>query len=197
MDEARQVWREFFHQPMDVKQAYANTPKTYEGYGNRLGLRKDSDRRIFKASGELLWAFNEDIINKCGLKEDVLQNAFGGEDIGACLRAFRSVTFSHWITVKPASHAFIVNIGDQIQVLSNGIYKSVEHRVIVNSAEERVSLAFFYNPKSDLMIEPAKELLTTHNIPPLYPPRTFINYRLYIRTKGPQGITVRESNKLD
>lgn len=86
-----------------------------------------------------------------GLKEGFLQKAFGGEDIGACLR----VNFypkcpqpdltlglsSHsdpggmtlllpdqnvpglqvrrddgWITVKPTPHAFIVNIGDQIQV---------------------------------------------------------------------------------
>ncbi|KAF3619849.1 putative phosphoinositide phospholipase C 6-like [Capsicum annuum] len=28
MDEARQVWREFFHQSMDVKQTYASTPRT-------------------------------------------------------------------------------------------------------------------------------------------------------------------------
>lgn len=40
MDEAQQVWREFFHQPMDVKQSYANMPKTYEGYGSRLGVEK-------------------------------------------------------------------------------------------------------------------------------------------------------------
>lgn len=59
--------------------------------------------------------------------------------------------------------------------------------MIVNLAEERVSLFSFYNSKSDLMIEPVTELLTIYNIPPLYPPRTFDQYRLYIRTKGPQG----------
>ncbi|KAL0303842.1 UNVERIFIED_CONTAM: putative 2-oxoglutarate-dependent dioxygenase JRG21 [Sesamum radiatum] len=37
---AREVWRQFFHQPMDVKQGYANRPKTYEGYGSRLGVEK-------------------------------------------------------------------------------------------------------------------------------------------------------------
>ena len=40
MDRAREVWRQFFHSPMEVKQAYANTPKTYEGYGSRLGVEK-------------------------------------------------------------------------------------------------------------------------------------------------------------
>ncbi|VVB13213.1 unnamed protein product [Arabis nemorensis] len=37
--------------------------------------------------------------------------------------------------------------------------KSVEHRVIVNSEKDRVSLAFFYNPKSDIPIQPLQELL--------------------------------------
>ncbi|RDX67876.1 putative 2-oxoglutarate-dependent dioxygenase [Mucuna pruriens] len=91
-----------------------------------------------------------------------------------------------WITVKPIPNAFIINMGDQIQVLSNAIYKSIEHRVIVNSNKDRVSLAFFYNPRSDIPIEPAKELVTMDR-PALYPPMTFDEYRLYIRTRGPSG----------
>lgn len=99
-----------------------------------------------------------------------------------------------WVTVNPISDAFIVNIGDQMQVLSNAIYKSVEHRVIVNSAKERVSLAFFYNPKSDIPIAPASELVTEDR-PALYPAMTFDEYRLYIRTKGPRGKSQVESLK--
>ncbi|XP_076912201.1 jasmonate-induced oxygenase 2-like [Bidens hawaiensis] len=97
-----------------------------------------------------------------------------------------------WITVKPAPHAIIVNIGDQIQVLTNGIYKSVEHRVIVNPDKERVSLAYFFNPKSDVLIKPATELVTSTK-PSLYQPMTFDEYRLFIRTKGPQGKSQLES----
>ena len=78
------------------------------------------------------------------------------------------------------------------QVLSNAIYKSVEHRVIVNSNKDRVSLALFYNPKSDLLIEPAKELVTKDR-PALYQPMTFDEYRLYIRMKGPCGKAQVES----
>lgn len=99
-----------------------------------------------------------------------------------------------WVTVKPVPNAFIVNMGDQIQVLSNAIYKSVEHRVIVNSVKDRVSLALFYNPKSDLLIEPAKAFVTEDR-PALYPPMTFDEYRLYIRTKGPCGKAQVESLK--
>ncbi|KAK3406847.1 hypothetical protein EUGRSUZ_K02978 [Eucalyptus grandis] len=91
-----------------------------------------------------------------------------------------------WVTVEPIPNAFIVNLGDQMQVVTNAIYRSVEHRVIVNSAKERVSLAFFYNPKSDLLIQPAEEFVTEDR-PALYSPMTYEEYRTYIRTKGPRG----------
>lgn len=71
-------------------------------------------------------------------------------------------------------------------MLSNAIYKSVEHRVIVNSGQERISLACFYNPKSDLLIQPAAELLEPDR-PALYPPMTYDEYRLHVRTKGLGG----------
>lgn len=254
MESAQEVWRQFFHQPMEVKQGYANSPKTYEGYGSRLGVEKGAvldwsdyyflhylpcnlrdfnkwpslpislrevideySREIVRLGGVLLKILSINL----GLREDFLQNSFGGDNIGACLRVNfypkcpqpdltlglsshsdpGGMTFllpdpdvpglqvrrcDDWVTVKPAPHAFIVNIGDQIQVLSNAIYKSVEHRVIVNSAQERISLAYFYNPKSDLLIQPAKELLASDK-PALYPSMTFDQYRLFIRTKGPKG----------
>ena len=80
------------------------------------------------------------------------------------------------------------------KVISNAMYRSVEHRVIVNSDKERVSLAFFYNPKSDILIAPAKKLVTPER-PALYPPMTFDEYRLFIRTKGPRGKSQVESLK--
>lgn len=40
MRHAREVWRGFFHLPMEEKQRYANSPATYEGYGSRLGVEK-------------------------------------------------------------------------------------------------------------------------------------------------------------
>ncbi|KAK9742346.1 hypothetical protein RND81_03G165700 [Saponaria officinalis] len=40
MDQAQQTWRDFFHLPMENKQKYGNSPRTYEGYGSRLGVEK-------------------------------------------------------------------------------------------------------------------------------------------------------------
>ncbi|KAI3945024.1 hypothetical protein MKW92_005597 [Papaver armeniacum] len=52
-----------------------------------------------------------------------------------------------WVPVKPLSNAFIVNIGDILEIMSNGIYRSVEHRATVNSTKERLSVATFHSPK--------------------------------------------------
>lgn len=52
----------------------------------------------------------------------------------------------------------------------------------VSAAEERLSLAFFYNPRSDLPVAPMPELG-----PPLYPEMTFDEYRAHIRRRGLSG----------
>ncbi|MQM03294.1 hypothetical protein Taro_036068 [Colocasia esculenta] len=98
----------------------------------------------------------------------------------------------NWVTVQPRPGNFIVNIGDQLQLLSNGVYKSVEHRVVVNPVEERISFAFFYNPRGDLKLGPLPELVMPDR-PALYQPMTFDEYRKYIRLNGPRGKLQLES----
>ncbi|OMO80310.1 Oxoglutarate/iron-dependent dioxygenase [Corchorus olitorius] len=72
-----------------------------------------------------------------------------------------------WIPVKPLPNAFVINIGDSFEIVSNGIYRSIEHRVTVNSVKERVSIATFYDPKLDVEMGPAPSLITAQN-PPLF-----------------------------
>ncbi|KAJ8545369.1 hypothetical protein K7X08_017952 [Anisodus acutangulus] len=42
-----------------------------------------------------------------------------------------------WVPIKLLPNALIVNIGDIMEVVSNGVYRSTEHRAIVNSDKER------------------------------------------------------------
>ncbi|RVW95250.1 Codeine O-demethylase [Vitis vinifera] len=65
-----------------------------------------------------------------------------------------------WIPITPLPNAFIVNIGDILEIFSNGIYKSIEHRAVVNSVKERLSIATFYNPQMDAEIGPVPSLIT-------------------------------------
>ncbi|XVE88299.1 hypothetical protein DITRI_Ditri19aG0058800 [Diplodiscus trichospermus] len=65
-----------------------------------------------------------------------------------------------WIPVKPLPNAFVINIGDVMEIVSNGIYRSIEHRATVNRAKERLSVATFYNPMLDGDLGPAPSLIT-------------------------------------
>ncbi|KZV46816.1 1-aminocyclopropane-1-carboxylate oxidase 5-like [Dorcoceras hygrometricum] len=64
-----------------------------------------------------------------------------------------------WIDVQPIKNAIVINTGDQIEVLSNGKYKSFWHRVLALPEGNRRSIASFYNPSFKAIIEPAKELV--------------------------------------
>ncbi|XP_027090249.1 protein LATERAL BRANCHING OXIDOREDUCTASE 1-like [Coffea arabica] len=68
-----------------------------------------------------------------------------------------------WILVKPIPNAYIINIGDIIQVWSNDKYESVEHRAILNSETERFSIPFFFNPAHYTWVEPLEELINEQN----------------------------------
>ncbi|KAL1346052.1 hypothetical protein HN51_019722 [Arachis hypogaea] len=77
-----------------------------------------------------------------------------------------------WIHVKPNPGALVINIGDLFQALSNGIYKSIKHRVVVSQKEERYSVAFFYCPLLETLIQSH-----SHTKPAMYKNFTFREYR--------------------
>ncbi|XP_051135476.1 protein SRG1-like [Andrographis paniculata] len=72
-----------------------------------------------------------------------------------------------WVPVEPSDGAFIVNLGDVMEIISNGVYKSIEHRVLVNSSKERLSVATFYIPNVESELGPAQSLLG-HDNPPVF-----------------------------
>ncbi|CAL5069549.1 unnamed protein product [Urochloa decumbens] len=80
-----------------------------------------------------------------------------------------------WVAVNPVPGALVINIGDQMQALSNDRYKSVLHRVIVNSESERISVPTFYCPSPDAVIAPA-EALVDGDHPLAYRPFTYQEY---------------------
>uniref|UniRef100_A0ACD5XVP1 Uncharacterized protein n=1 Tax=Avena sativa TaxID=4498 RepID=A0ACD5XVP1_AVESA len=64
-----------------------------------------------------------------------------------------------WLLVEPLPGALIVNVGDHLEIFSNGRYKSVLHRVRVNSTRSRISVASLHSLPSERVIGPAPELL--------------------------------------
>ena len=57
-----------------------------------------------------------------------------------------------WVDVPHVDGAFVVNLGDLLMRWTNDIYVSTPHRVIP-PARERYSVAFFFQPNADTMVE--------------------------------------------
>ncbi|KAH9298920.1 hypothetical protein KI387_030602, partial [Taxus chinensis] len=64
-----------------------------------------------------------------------------------------------WIPVTAAPGALLVNVADQIEIITNGRYKSVEHRVVVEKEKPRISIPIFCDAAPKAIIKPAPELL--------------------------------------
>ncbi|CAI9095465.1 OLC1v1031420C1 [Oldenlandia corymbosa var. corymbosa] len=64
-----------------------------------------------------------------------------------------------WVPIRPLPGAIIVNIGDAMEIMSNGEYRSIEHRALVNSQKERISIAAFHSPSAEAKIGPQPDLL--------------------------------------
>ena len=87
------------------------------------------------------------------------------------------------------------------QVLSNGLYKSTIHRAVVNSSVSRISIASFYCPSNDAMIEPASSLINPRN-PARYGKFTYKEYYRKFWSKNLDGracldlFSVNDANRL-
>lgn len=89
-----------------------------------------------------------------------------------------------WVDVPPMRHSIVVNLGDQLEVITNGRYKSVMHRVLAQPDGNRMSLASFYNPGGDAVIFPAPALVKADEAAGAYPKFVFDDYmKLYVRHK--------------
>ena len=65
---------------------------------------------------------------------------------------------SRWIDAPPIPGAFLCNIGDMLERLTRGIYRSTPHRVVNTSRRDRLSFPFFFDPGFDARIRPIEGL---------------------------------------
>ena len=77
----------------------------------------------------------------------------------------------NWVDGTPIRGAFVINIGDLIQKLTNDIYLANMHRVINTSGRERYSIPFFIDADFDAVIAPLPSCVTEAN-PQRYQPVT-------------------------
>jgi isopenicillin N synthase-like dioxygenase len=61
---------------------------------------------------------------------------------------------SGWIDAPPIPGSFVCNIGDMLDRMTQGLYRSTPHRVQNLSASNRLSFPFFFDPNFNVEVKP-------------------------------------------
>jgi len=103
--------------------------------------------RIFEyppaLAGDQSWGVGEH--TDYGLLTLLAQDELGGLQVK---------TAAGWIDAPPIEGVLICNIGDMLDRLTGGVYRSTPHRVRNLSGKSRLSFPFFFDPAFDAIIEP-------------------------------------------
>ncbi|XP_020218690.1 protein SRG1 [Cajanus cajan] len=92
-----------------------------------------------------------------------------------------------WFKVPIVPHALLINVGDQMEILSNGIFRSPVHRAVINAENERLTVAMFCTPDPEKEIKPLDKLVNESR-PALYRPvkkYTEIYFQYYQQGRRP------------
>lgn len=104
-----------------------------------------------------------------GLLTLLTQNSIGGLQINHR---------GKWVNVNPLPNSILVNTADQLEAASNGRYRSILHRVVLNNKDTRMSIVTANGPNLDAIVGPVPELLEKED--PLF---KGINYKDYFEIK--------------
>ncbi|KAB1216150.1 Gibberellin 2-beta-dioxygenase 1 [Morella rubra] len=86
-----------------------------------------------------------------------------------------SLKDGNWISVPPDQNSFFINVGDSLQVMTNGRFQSVKHRVLTNGLKSRVSMIYFGGPPLSEKIAPIPSLMEGEKS--LYKEFTWFEYK--------------------
>ena len=102
--------------------------------------------RIFNyppPSDPTLWGVGEH--TDYGLLTILLQDDVGGLEVRSR---------SRWVSAPPVPGSFVCNIGDMLDRMTRGAFRSTPHRVRNPSARERLSFPFFFDPNFFARVQP-------------------------------------------
>jgi isopenicillin N synthase-like dioxygenase len=107
------------------------------------------------------------------------------DDVGGLEARTRA---GQWIAAPPMQDAFVVNIGDCLMRWTNDVYVSTPHRVINRSGRERYSIAYFFDPNPDALVEAIPSCVPAGGAP-LYPPILGADYlKMRLDASKPAGM---------
>ncbi|XP_066395803.1 2'-deoxymugineic-acid 2'-dioxygenase-like [Miscanthus floridulus] len=101
-----------------------------------------------------------------------------------------------WIRVQPVPGAFVVSFGHQLEIATNGLLESVEHRAAANAAVPRTSVATFIMPTDDCLVAPTAELAGGGGGGARYRAVTFREFLRVYKTVGARRESVEKAFKI-
>ncbi|AES71332.1 flavonol synthase/flavanone 3-hydroxylase [Medicago truncatula] len=90
-----------------------------------------------------------------------------------------------WYDVKYVPSAFVIHIGDQLEIMSNGKYKAILHRTTVSKDATRISWPVFIEPQPEQEVGPHPKLVNQDN-PPKFKTKKYKDYAYCKLNKIPQ-----------
>ena len=81
-----------------------------------------------------------------GLLTFIMQDGVGGLQV---------LSGSEFIDVQPQAGAYVLNLGEMLQLATHGYLRATKHRVISPPpGRQRISVAYFFNPDMDSILQP-------------------------------------------
>ena len=90
-----------------------------------------------------------------GLLTILLQDDAGGLEVKSR---------SRWVAAPPVPGSFVCNIGDMLDRMTGGLYRSTPHRVRNPAPRDRLSFPFFFDPNFFARVRPIE--LPGRDLPP-------------------------------
>ncbi len=133
-----------------------------EGYfANRYTADPLTLFRIFNypplPDGQQVWSVGEH--TDYGILTILKQDDSGGLQI----KSRNDWTNSGWIAAPPLHDSFVCNIGDMLDRMTGGLYRSTPHRVRNQATKNRLSFPFFFDPNFDAQVKPIQSDLIPAN----------------------------------
>ena len=154
----------------------------------KLGLQEDRLQNAFGGKDEAGGCLRVNYYPKCPQPElalgveahtDVSALTFILHNMVPGLQLFYE---GKWVIAKCVPDSIVMHIGDTLEILSNGKFKSILHRGLVNKEKVRISWAVFCEPPKDkIVLKPLPEMVSAET-PAKFPPRTFsqhIEHKLF------------------
>lgn len=140
-----------------MRQAEASSHAIMEGVALSLGLDAQYFRRTYTTQPTMLFRIfhypASDAASGWGVGEHTdygLLTLLAQDDIGG----LQVRTAGGWIEAPPIPGTVVCNIGDMLDRLTGGVYRSTPHRVLNASGRSRLSFPFFFDPGFDARIVP-------------------------------------------